>query len=69
MYESLASISLNQIYMAFPEQAIEWALCVMDLSALLSIRFKDEKDIDLWRGGICIPIIHGEEGGESHQLS
>jgi len=69
MYESLASISLNQIYMAFPEQAIKWALFVMDLSALLSIRFKDEKDIDLSRGGICIPIIRGEEGGESLQLS
>ena len=50
--------------MAFPEQAREWALCVMDLSVLLSIGFKDKRDTDLQREGVCIPIIHGKEGGE-----
>jgi hypothetical protein len=51
--------------MAFPEQALELALCIMDLSVLLSIRFEAERGTDLWKEGVCIPIIHGEEGGKS----
>lgn len=55
--------------MTLPEQAVEWALCIMELSVLLSIRFNDERDTDLWRESICIPVIHGEEGRKSCELS